>query len=656
MIMFRNHFLWGSQLAVFLVCCFADAAHASFEGRQSRWKGFAKTEFQIQGKDCFVVEPKSAAIGKPWVWRARFPGFHAEIDELLLKQGYHIAHINTGGMLGSPAAIKHWEAFYSFLTQEHQLNQKVALYGVSRGGLFVYRWAKRHPESVACIYNDTPVCDFKSWPGGKGSGMGSDKTWKQVFVHYGFENETEALAYDDNPVDQLEPIAEAQIPIMHIVCENDQVVPPAENTYVLKKNLEALGHSLFHVISLEIGPRLHGHHFDLTHPEIGANFIKMHTEFGEEHPIYLRGGLANSRSIFESSRRGRVAFLGGSITQMEGWRNLVAESLQARFPETTFDFVFAGIGSTDSSMGAFRMERDLFSRGRVDLLFMESAVNELHNGRQVTEIQRATEGIILKARRHNPHIDIIAQYFYDPSYVNQVRGGVTPWQIVALDRIALQHSVNAIDQTVRCTTLFDSGRLSTDEFGGVHPKPAGHKVYAEMIDALFDKAWTSPNIEPLRAHPSAWRFDPLSYSHGRFQSIETADIRSGWKKVDDWQAASGSVRSLDRGVSYLEALKPGAELTVKFDGTAIGLPMIAGPDVGVIEFSIDGAEPKRLDQFTRWSKGLHIPWIYVLESDLPSGEHVLTLRTTVEKNENSTGFACRFRYFAVNEVPLETAE
>jgi sialidase-1 len=635
----------------FLVFGFCLQAHA-LEGVLSEWNGYSKTDFKVDGRVCFVIEPENAAVGRPWVWRARFPGYHSEIDQLLLAKGYHIAHIDTGGMLGSPAALKHWEAFYSFLTKTEGLNEKVALYGVSRGGLFVYRWAKNHPRSVACIYNDTPVCDLKSWPGGKGVGMGDAKTWAAAMAQYGFENEAAAIAYGDNPIDNLDSIAKAQIPIMHIVCENDQVVPPSENSYTLKRNLEALGHSVFHVISLEEGPRANGHHFDLTHPEIGANFIAMHTDFGERHPIYLRSGLNNCRFVFESTKKGRVAFLGGSITQMKGWRNHVAESLKNRFPDTEFDIIFAGIGSTDSSMGAFRLERDIFARGQVDLLFIESAVNELHNGREKQEIQRATEGIILNARRHNPNIDLIAQYFYDPSYVEQVRRGETPWQIAALDRIALQHNVNAIDQTIRCTTLFDSGKVTSQEFGGVHPNPAGHLVYSEMIDSLFTKAWAGPLAEQLQAHRTAWRIDSNSYSQGRFQGIESAEIIKGWKIVNNWQAKDGSVRALDRGVSYMEALKPGAELTVKFTGTAIGLPMIAGPDVGVIEFSVDGDQPKKLDQFTKWSKGLHIPWIYMLETDLVPGEHTLTLRTTDRRNSESTGYACRFRYFAVNELPL----
>lgn len=41
-------------------------------------------------------------------------------------------------------------------------NKKVALEGMSRGGLIVYNWAAQNPEKVACIYADAPVMDFKS--------------------------------------------------------------------------------------------------------------------------------------------------------------------------------------------------------------------------------------------------------------------------------------------------------------------------------------------------------------------------------------------------------------------------------------------------------------------------------------------------------------
>ena len=145
----------GIVLSVLLLL--ASSCLAKFEGKQSKWKGYNKTEFQLDGNKAFVVEPKEPAEGKPCVWRARFPTYHTEIDEMLLKDGYYIAHINTGSRLGSIHALKIWEQFYDLLTQKHGLNQKVVLEGVSRGGLYVYGWAKNHPDTVACIYNDNPV-------------------------------------------------------------------------------------------------------------------------------------------------------------------------------------------------------------------------------------------------------------------------------------------------------------------------------------------------------------------------------------------------------------------------------------------------------------------------------------------------------------------
>ena len=105
--------------------------------------------------------------------------------------------MNCAGMLGSDAALDHWDAFYDELTDTHGLSKRPALEGVSRGGLFVYRWAARHPDKVACIYADTPVLDFKSWPLGQGEGKGHDPTWQNLLKQYGITHE-QALAWDEH--------------------------------------------------------------------------------------------------------------------------------------------------------------------------------------------------------------------------------------------------------------------------------------------------------------------------------------------------------------------------------------------------------------------------------------------------------------------------
>ena len=59
---------------------------------------------------------------------------------------------------------------------------------------------------------------------GQGQGIGHAPTWQHLLHQYRL-TEDEALAYGQNPVDVLEPIAKARIPILHIVSENDSVVP-----------------------------------------------------------------------------------------------------------------------------------------------------------------------------------------------------------------------------------------------------------------------------------------------------------------------------------------------------------------------------------------------------------------------------------------------
>ena len=117
------------------------------KNKQSDWSGYRRINFEIDTRPAWLVKPNVVAQGKPWVWRARFPKYHTEVDLLLLERGFHLAYINTDGMLGSPKALKHWDAFYAHLTSTEGLSKKVALEAVSRGGLFAYRWAAQNPDS-----------------------------------------------------------------------------------------------------------------------------------------------------------------------------------------------------------------------------------------------------------------------------------------------------------------------------------------------------------------------------------------------------------------------------------------------------------------------------------------------------------------------------
>lgn len=249
-----------------------------FDGEKSIWKGFTRYDFEFEETTAFVVEPHEAAVGKPWVWRARFPGWHTEMDSILVSEGFHIAYVNTDNQFGSPRAVATWDRFYRYLNDEKKLSNKVALEGVSRGGLFIYNWAKQFPERVSCIYAEAPVCDFKSWPGGFGNGIGSEKSWNAVKEEYGFESDAEAKRYNDLPMDGLEALAKAKVPVMHMISLRDSVVPPLENTFPLINKYTQLGGIATVIPCTEGVQALHGHHFPIETPRLAADFIKYHTK------------------------------------------------------------------------------------------------------------------------------------------------------------------------------------------------------------------------------------------------------------------------------------------------------------------------------------------------------------------------------------------
>jgi hypothetical protein len=118
------------------------------------------------------------------------------------------------------------------------------------------RWAIANPTKVSCLYLDVPVCDFKSWPGGKGKGKGSAGDWQQVLKFYNLTEE-KALTSNGNPIDTLKPLAEQKIPILSICGDSDDVVPYEENTAILVERYKKLNAPIEVILKPGIGHHPH---------------------------------------------------------------------------------------------------------------------------------------------------------------------------------------------------------------------------------------------------------------------------------------------------------------------------------------------------------------------------------------------------------------
>jgi len=370
--------------------------------------------------------------------------------------------------------------------------------------------------------------------------------------------------------------------------------------------------------------------------------------------VRLRGSFRNARLRFENDKRGHVAFIGGSITEMQGYRPLVMDILKRRFPETTFTFTDAGIASTCSTTGAFRLHDDVLSQGPVDLFFVEFAVNDDQDAHHAyRECLRGMEGIVRHTRLHNPYADIVIVYFINPEMLTIWQSGEVPLPVRAHDAVAEHYAIATVNLAKEVAQKIEAGSLTWQEYGGTHPGVIGNTLCANMIDRLMSLAWDSAGRaggERL-AHPLPAPLDRHSYADGRPVAPKKVHlVRDAVVQVPDWSNIQGACRRRFVGERLLCAEKPGAEVTLDFEGTAVGAYLLAGPDAGMVDVSVDSQPPRAVNLYHDFSAQLHYPRTVMFETDLEPGQHVLRLHVSDEKDPRSTGHVLRVLRFVQNGV------
>ena len=196
--------------------------------------------FVVAEHQAFVLEPPESnrvAGAMPWVWYAptlgrNLPGTAEKwMFDRLHAAGIAIAGVDVGESFGSPSGSAIYQALYEQLTQHRGYSTKPVLLARSRGGLMLYSWAVEHPQAVAGVAGIYPVCNIASYPGvawaAPAFGLTAQQLTKQVSEH--------------NPVDRLEKLAAAAVPILHIQGDSDRVVPHEKNSGLLAERYKVFG-------------------------------------------------------------------------------------------------------------------------------------------------------------------------------------------------------------------------------------------------------------------------------------------------------------------------------------------------------------------------------------------------------------------------------
>jgi pimeloyl-ACP methyl ester carboxylesterase len=246
------------------------AEAADGEVQMSQWNGYRRSDFVVAGRPCLVVEPAQAAAGKPWIWRTEFFGTEPQADVALLARGWHVAYMNAKNLYGGPEAMRLFEAFYAHAVGKLGLAKRVVLEGFSRGGLYAFNFAAAHPERAAALYLDAPVLDMRSWPGHKRA----SKEWRECLAVYGLKDDMPA-DFAANPVNEIDTLAAAKIPILAVCGDADKIVPLSENTAVLEKRYRELGAPI--EVILKPGGDHHPH--SLKDPKPIVDFLLKNAKF-----------------------------------------------------------------------------------------------------------------------------------------------------------------------------------------------------------------------------------------------------------------------------------------------------------------------------------------------------------------------------------------
>ena len=364
--------------------------------------------------------------------------------------------------------------------------------------------------------------------------------------------------------------------------------------------------------------------------------------------IQIRGGISRALKVFRNRKKGRIAFIGGSITEMNGYTALTSEMFRQLFPRCNFRFVNAGISSTCSNTGAFRFGKDVLKKGKTDLLFIEFAVNDNQDGHLPPAASiRAMEGLVRQALRSNPAMDIVFLYTANESHNETFRNGKVPREIRAMEKVARHYHISSINFAVNVARSLAEGKYDWQkDFGGVHPAPFGNRIYCNMIKQLVE--YSPDNSE--RKMPEKL-LDANSLVSGKLLPVSAASHDKNWKiGIPDWENLPGAKRVRFTNIPTLFSDVPGAEFSLKFNGNCIGLYLTAGPDAGTIRYSIDGNPFKSTDLFHPYSGGLHYPYTKMLAEKLTPGKHSLVIRIGKKRNPSSKGNAVRIVNFSVNSL------
>lgn len=353
--------------------------------------------------------------------------------------------------------------------------------------------------------------------------------------------------------------------------------------------------------------------------------------------------LGNTFAKLKDHKALSIGYFGGSITagagasksELTSYRALTTKWFRTHYPDSKITEINAAIGGTGSNLGAFRAQHDLLSKNP-DLVFVEFAVNDGSGGEK--PMKRAMEGIVRQIWKANPAADIVFLYtMAQPMFAVYAKGEI-PSSVRYHHDVAAFYGIPEVQIGQELYKTMAAAKAPWEAFfrDGAHPKDEGYANYMKTIAAFLEAhtadapAGRAELAKPLTDNP---------LENGQLVDAWTAQA-PGWTQD---KKPFGTLFS-----HMLTCATPGAELTFKFSGTAVGLYWQIAADSGDIEWTLDGGKANRRSSWDKYALSFNRPNYAVLSDTLAPGEHTLKIKILAEKNVQSKGNMIRIAAFMVN--------
>lgn len=369
------------------------------------------------------------------------------------------------------------------------------------------------------------------------------------------------------------------------------------------------------------------------------------TYFNPENGNSVSASVALTNAV----ARRTIGFLGGSITEMNGFRPLLMSSLRMEYPDVEFVEIAAGLSSTCSDTGAFRLERDVFRKGIPDVLIVDVAVNDDQDGHfDVEHCIRGLEGIVRHMLMVNPQCLVVIAEMVNKIQYDQISCGQEPIPYIAGRIVARHYGAVLADIGSALVASAKSGGLSWEGYRDCHPSPEGCAFGARVILKAINSTVDFKKAMPRQSLPEP--IDRFSYCYGRELDFASVCEGDAWKvEKPDWDVIPGLKRAYFTQGEALCCARTNELLTVRFSGTALAALLTAGPDAGDMEVSVDGKIFRRIPLRADYGS-LHYPYTQMLADDLVEGSHEVRIRVLPVRRKLGLGTNVRINRLCANEV------